>query len=253
MTGKIYEPEHYARELLSSCGLSRIQNIDDILQTLRLKVVEKDLTSVDGVLVRKSGRGIIAIKKSIKEVGRKNFTICHEIGHYILPKHGSVSCKASEITSWDKSISSYEIEANKFASELLLPTNAIYPLVRDKKATISLAKEIAADFKASLTATILKCVSITEERCAAIWSVDGEIKWCVTNETFRHFIPRKRLDPRTLAYRLFQTNTVQEKEGLVYSDAWIDSYSSASEDKVWEESIHLSTYKGVLTILTLDD
>ncbi len=252
MSVKIYEPEHYARELLSSLNLSRINNLNEVLFALKLEVVEKDFTSIDGVLIRKSGKGIIAVNRNVKEEGRKNFTICHEIGHYILPKHGSVSCKADEIDSWNKSNSPYEVEANRFASELLLPTKAIYPLVRDKKATLSLTKEIANDFKASLTATTLKCVEITEERCAVVWSVDGQIKWCKPNENFRSYIPKRHLDSDSIAYQLSQTSIIQEKDGFVYANAWIDGDSLTSNDKIWEDSIHLPAYKGVLTILTLD-
>lgn len=253
MAGKVYEPEHYAKELLSSLGLSRIQNLNEILHALKLKVVEKDLTSIDGVLIRKSGKGIIAVKRSVKETGRKNFTICHEIGHYILPKHGSVTCKSDEIDSWKSNLSTYEIEANRFASELLLPTRVIFPLVDKKKATISLVKEIANSFQTSLTATALKCTDITEEKCAVVWSVNGQIQWCKPNENFRNYIPKKPLDSDSLAYQLFQTSITQEKDGFVYANAWIDSDSLTSNDKIWEDSIHLPYYKGVLTILTLDD
>jgi Zn-dependent peptidase ImmA (M78 family) len=252
VAGKIYEPEHYAKELLASLGLSRIQNLNEILHALKLKVVEKDLTSVDGILIRKSGKGIIAVKRSVKEIGRKNFTICHEIGHYILPKHGSVTCKSDEIDSWKSNLSPYEIEANKFASELLLPTKVIFPLVEKKKATLTLVKEIANSFHTSLTATALKCVAVTEEKCAVVWSVNGQIQWCKPNENFKSFIPKRQLDSDSLAYQLIQTPVIQEKSGSVYAEAWIDGDSLTSNDKIWEDSIHLPTYKGVLTILTLD-
>jgi Zn-dependent peptidase ImmA (M78 family) len=252
VAGKIYEPEHYARELLSSLGLSRIQNLNEILHALKLKVVEKDLTSVDGVLIRKSGKGIIATKRSVKEIGRKNFTICHEIGHYILPKHGSVTCKSDEIDSWKSNLLSYEIEANRFASELLLPARVLFPLVEKKKATLTLVKELANSFQTSLTATSLKCVAITDEQCAVVWSVDGQIQWCKPNENFKIFIPKRPLDYDSLAYQLMQTSIIQEKEGFVYAEAWIDGDSLTSNDKIWEDSIYLPAYKGVLSILTLD-
>lgn len=253
MVDKIYEPEHYARELLSSLNLSRIQNLNEILYALKLKVVEKDLTSIDGVLIRKSGKGIIAVKRSIKEIGRKNFTICHEIGHFILPKHGSVSCRADEIDSWKSNVSKYETEANKFASELLLPTKEIYPLVNKKKATIVLAKELANIFQTSLTATTLKCVDITEERCAVVWSVDGQIKWCKSNENFKAFIPKRRLDSDSIAYQLFQSSLFPEKDGFVFSESWIKSDYLSTNNKIWEDSIYLPSYNAVLTILTLVD
>lgn len=134
----------------------------------------------------------------------------------------------------------------------MLPTKVIYPLVRDKKATIFLAKEIANDFKASLTASILKCVDTSEERCAVVWSVDSQIKWCKPNENFRSYISKRRLDSDSIAYQLFQTSVIQEKAGFVYADAWINGDSLASNDKIWEDSIYLPAYNGVLTILTLD-
>ena len=115
-----------------------------------------------------------------------------------------------------------------------------------------MAKEIANDFKTSLTATTLKCVEIAEERCAVVWSIDGQIKWCKPNENFRSYIPKKHLDLDSFAYQLFQTSIIQEKDGFVYAEAWIDGDSLTSNDKIWEDSIHLPAYKGVLTILTLD-
>jgi len=253
VANKIYEPEHYAQELLSSLNLARIKNLNEILYALKLTVVEKDLTSIDGALIRKAGNGIIAVNRSVRETGRKNFTICHEIGHYILPNHGSVSCKSDEIDSWKSNISSYEIEANRFASELLLPTKVIYPLVSQKKATISLAKEIANSFQASLTATALKCVEISEEKCAVVWSVTGQIEWCKRNENFRDFIPRRQLDSDSIAYQLFQDSIIREKEGLVFAKTWIQNDSLSSVNRIWEDSIYLPNYNGVLTILTSDD
>jgi Zn-dependent peptidase ImmA (M78 family) len=252
VASKIYEPEEYARELLSSLSLSRIQNLDEILCALKLKVVERNLNSVDGILVRKSGKGIIAIKQSIKEIGRKNFTICHEIGHYILPGHGTVACKSDEIESWKSNLLSHEVEANKFASELLLPTSAIFPLVERNGANISLIKEIANDFQTSLTAAAFKCIAITEERCALIWSIDGQIKWFTKSESFRCYLPMQRLDSDSLACQLSRAIVSQVLEGEVYADAWIEDDSLSSNDKVWEESISLPAYNGVLTILTLE-
>lgn len=253
MAIKDYEPEHYARELLSSLNLIRIQNLNEILYALKLTVVEKDLTSIDGALIRKSGKGIIAVKRDVKEVGRKNFTISHEIGHYILPNHGSVSCKSDEIESWKNGISIYEIEANSFASELLLPTKVLYPIIKKQKATIALAKEIANNFQTSLTATAYKCIEVSEEKCAVIWSVDKYIQWIKKNDNFFYYIPKTRLDPQSLASKLFvQKGKLREMDDFVYGEYWLSNDKLDSDFKIWEDSIYLPNYNGVLTILVYE-
>lgn len=255
MSKRKYEPEDFARALLSELKISRIGNLNEILHSLRIDVVEKDLTSFEGVLVRRSDRskGIIAVKRDVREPGRKNFTICHEIGHFLLPSHGSFSCKADDIESWRGNIKPYELEANRFASELLLPTKEIYPIVNKKKATISLAKDLASEFKTSLTATTRKCIEVSEERCAVIWSVNEEIKWFKKNDNFHHFINRKHLDSQSLASKLFsQKGQVREMDNFVNADSWLEDESVESDFRLWEDSIYLPYYKGVLTILIID-
>ncbi len=60
------------------------------------------------------------------------------------------------------------------------------------------------------------------------------------------------LDSDSIANQLFQNSVIREKESEVFAEAWIDGDSLTSNDKIWEDSIHLPAYKGVLTILTLD-
>lgn len=252
MSEKKYAPEDYARSLLASMNLTRIQNLNEVLHQLRLSVVEKDLTSFEGLLVTRSNRskGIIAINRKVREVGRKNFTICHEIGHFILPRHGVEGCKKEEIESWRNGIHPHELEANRFASELLLPKKEVFPLVTKKKATIALAKEISRDFQTSLTATSLKCVEITDEKCALVWSVNGQIKWFRRNENFTGFIRSGRIDSDSIASKI--NDSIREKDGFVSAENWLQSDYFSSSDEIWEDSVYLPSYNGVLTILTLD-
>jgi Zn-dependent peptidase ImmA (M78 family) len=247
------EPEDYARQLLAELNLSRAKNLDDLLIPLRLKVKEVDALDFEGTLVCRKNRakGIIGIKSNIREEGRKRFTICHEIGHFILPGHGTFSCKSSDIESLKYSINARESEANRFASELLLLAKEVYPLVRQNKATISLAKKISADFETSLTAAALKIVDLSDESCAMVLSVDGKIKWFKRNEKFRYFIQLGNLDEQSLASRLFRDDSIMEDENFVYGETWLTGDNLSSDVKIWEDSIYLSTYNAVLTILTV--
>ena len=248
----IYEPEDFARSLLAELKIDRADNPEAIAARLRLTIEEVNFENLEGALVFRVDRanGIISINRNIKEIGRRNFTICHEIAHFVLPNHGSVKCNSKEIESWSKRINSQEVEANKFASELLLPKKEIYRIVKNK-ATLQIAKEIANDFNTSLTATLLKCSEVTDEPCAVVWSIGGRIEWVKKNENFNFYIQKKDLDNNSLAYKLFKDKLIREDEKAVYAETWVSNDNLPSDMEIWEESISMPNYKGVLTLLTL--
>jgi len=245
------EPERYARLLLSELRLTHADDLNRILAALRLKVREREADSFEGALVCRMDRskGVILLSDSIADEGRRRFTICHEIGHYILPGHGKTSCKSNEIESNSSRLSSREIEANRVASELLLPTGLVYPVVRNKKATFTLAKELATTYRTSLTAAAIKIVEVTEEACALVWSTDNCSRWVKRNENFFKFIPTGSLDDLTYAHRLFESRGISDNEGAVFADAWLND-GSPGNVQLWEESLYLPNYDAVLTILT---
>ena len=67
--------------------------------------------------------GAIIVRDSIREPGRKNFTVAHEIGHCVLPGHDKADlvCTSTEVGNWSDSAKEFEREANEFAAELLMP------------------------------------------------------------------------------------------------------------------------------------
>jgi Zn-dependent peptidase ImmA (M78 family) len=247
-------PEVFARELLSRLNLRSAGDLTVLTDRLGLSVKEVDSDGFEGVLVCRADRrkGIIAIQHGIQEEGRKRFTICHEIAHFVLPGHGvdGCVCKSEDIESWRHGAPEYEIEANAFASELLLPYQELAPLVRKQKATIALAKDIARDFGSSLTAACLKCVDVTEEECAFVYSVAESIKWFRRNENFWHYIHSGRLAPESLAARLFKEVT-REQDGAVPAKAWLEDERLRSDSTIWEDSIFFPSYNSAITILTI--
>ena len=130
-------PEAYARSLLSRLKLRRIGDIDSFAALLGLRIKEVDSDGFEGALVRmpQQLKGIVAIRHDIREEGRKRFTFCHEVGHFILPGHGTTACicLSEQMESWRTSIPEQELAAN------LLPQNFCS---RTKKSNCSLGKEI---------------------------------------------------------------------------------------------------------------
>lgn len=120
-------------------------NIMQIAQTMGFTVLETDLSAyeevagyrISGMIEAGGGenpRKLIYVNSKEHE-GRKNFTIAHELGHYILHMDKE---KDEIITSFRGSKDVREREADMFASELLMPTElvlieyykTIYPTVR---------------------------------------------------------------------------------------------------------------------------
>lgn len=248
-------PALFARQLLERLQLRSAGDLSVLTGRLGLSVKEVDSDGFEGVLVCRGDRlkGVIAINRGIREEGRKRFAICHEIGHFILPGHGDKGCicKSEDVESWRKGAPEYEIEANEFASELLLPYKALAPHVKKRKATIDLARDVANEFGSSLTAACLKCVEVTEEKCAIVYSVDRSIKWFRRNETFWFHIRTGKLTKESLASQLRSTSQIRQQDGAVPAYAWLEDEGLASGSRIWEDSILLPHYNSAITILTI--
>ncbi|MGI8544126.1 MAG: ImmA/IrrE family metallo-endopeptidase [Aridibacter sp.] len=250
------EPKDYASALLEHFGLTRVGNIYSFASRIGLKVKEVDSDDWEGALLRTPNKlkGIVAVKRSIRETGRKNFTIAHEIGHFILPGHGTSECfcTAVDINSWQTHIAqTHELAANQFASELLLPTRQINEILQKKSLTLSLIIDLSIQFDTSLTATAIKCIEITNEPCALVWSVNRKVKWASRSENFSYFVTSDgQLGDDSIAGRLFQNHVEKHLEGEISIDVWANN-SSDKDATIWEDSLYMPNYDAVLTILTI--
>ncbi len=131
--------------------------------SLRLPIDPRDLAKIEGVKViadssldaeNISGEfnyeGWIPVIKynpndSIK---RQRFTIAHELGHHML-KHGhSFRDNKKNFTLHD--FDAKEVAANKFAAELLMPSDAISVMIKQRN--ISSVAELAKIFDVSVAA-----------------------------------------------------------------------------------------------------
>lgn len=251
-----HEPEDFARALLRHFDIERAEDVASLAKQLRLAIREVDSTGFEGALVRipQNRGGIIALRKDFREAGRRRFTIAHEVGHFVLPGHGQDACfcTTAQIESWRKdAVRKQEYEANRFASEFLLPGRVLYPLVNASDLTLAKIRQIAEQFDTSLTATAVKCVEVSEEACAVVLSVGRRVKWVSKSESFNYFVPNMILTNDSLAGRLFEAEDLKKLEGSVAASSWIDYDQLDRGKELWEESISMPYYDSVLTILTI--
>ena len=247
----------YAGLLLDRLGVAGVPDVRVIASKLGLGIEEGDVTGFDGALVRVKGAssGIIALRKSIREGGRKNFTIAHEIAHFVLPKHDESSvCRSSQIETWSRELAARELEANEFAAELLLPEAVVRTTVGSPEPSLAVAKRIGQTFSASLTASAYRLAELTSFRCAVVWSSERRVIWFKPSAEFGQWVRiRDSVDPRTFAFDCFEGRAVPSKLEAVPASAWLSGANLRADAMILEESCSMPFYDAVLTLLWIKD
>ena len=214
--------------------------------------------SIDGMLARHPNRQewMIVYNTAIGHPGRINFTLAHELGHYLIHRHtlstGRIECSERDIFSGNADNTTLEQEANTFAAYLLMPTRDFCEQIHGESFSFDLMSHCADRYDVSLTATVLRWLNVTQQRAVVVLSEDGFMHWSKPSKralasgryfaTKQHCVPVPELSAATLT-RL----PAQAREGIQQgSGVWFD-------EAVMEYSIRLATYGKTLTVLILDD
>jgi hypothetical protein len=224
----------------------------DLAQKLELEIVEVDLKSFDGALLRsRTGfYGRILVRSGIREVGRKRFTIAHEIGHYILHGNQQNSCSPRVIEGWKEGQPLPEREADTFASELLLPTTDVAQHVNRRWPSMQVVSDIADHYGASMMAAGRKFCDVASQQCALVWSSNRVIRWFHPSPSFVNFIePGASLSSDSLALATHEGRTLTDEMEEVPAEAWIKSSWLKDDAVVSEQSILMPSYEGCLSLI----
>ncbi len=111
--------------------------------TIKYGALEEDMS---GFLFTRTGQTVIGIN-AFHSPTRQNFTIAHELGHFVLKHHGEffVDRKGRMINRDYKSglgIDPIEREANAFAAELLMPEEDLVEILTDRNLDVEDEDEI---------------------------------------------------------------------------------------------------------------
>jgi hypothetical protein len=249
----------YAKAMLDELGIVGLADVREVAAQLRLELNEVEVEGFDGALIRAEGAsfGAIAIRRGILEEGRKNFTIAHEIGHFVLPGHENCDevCVESDVGNWSDVGKQLEREADEFAAELLIPTAYARPRFSEATPSLQTISAVARDCHASLSATAWRYCDLVPYACAIIWSKEGRITWSRASEVFGFFIePGKYLEKGTLARALFEGAGHEDNSPRpVPADLWIESRHLNEGAEIWEHSIFLRNYRSVLSLLWIKE
>jgi Zn-dependent peptidase ImmA (M78 family) len=147
-----------ARKVLKDYKLSEIPtDLTVIFQRLDLKYIElNDADEIDGAILEIEGKPAIAVLNKARPLQRQRFTLAHELGHIFLEHikrdiYDSEEIRESDAESSGKTKPPKEIEADIFASELLVP----YEQLKKYHADMSNVDKLAVIFQVSKQAMTL--------------------------------------------------------------------------------------------------
>lgn len=251
-------PEGYAVSLLHDLKINSFPvRLHDVITALKIFYREDDMGqsgSYDGFLAKIPGKTGILINKNIEYEPRKRFTIAHEIGHLTIKGHikKTYKCTPLEIERYH-SKSKEEYEANRFASEFLLPSVEVKKKLKMNEASMSLIKKISEEFGTSLSATALKVVKLAEnDSCMVLLSENGTIAWsCSSPGISKSYNARTgRLSADTYAHDYFKGLSVPDGPQRVGPAGWLVGNIRGLYEVI-EESIYFNRLGTVLTLITI--
>lgn len=229
----------------------------NIANALGIKVKEDFFEGFEAALVKTESKNLILVKTGLN-LGRKNFVIAHELGHFRLPSHADpgYTCHINAVETYQIN-ELFEQEANQFAAELLLPEKALGKFLRRKIPSILLAQKLASKYVVSNTMAILRIVEMSSIPCALVVSVGGVRKWFKRSPAFMNFIDiGTPISTQALANQILIKSCSREVTegsrpivGESPVSAWISTGGFRRNAKLIEESLFVPPYDTILTLL----
>jgi Zn-dependent peptidase ImmA (M78 family) len=244
-----------AKEIIDELKIEKPSHIDitAIAMNRGTIIIEDNLEGADGRLAVIEDKGLITIRNSIKEYTKKRFVMAHELGHYELHRRKvfTKSCTDSDFLKWIKG-NPIEIEANYFASEILMPEEMFNEKIEGQDITLNLIKKLSTEFNVSWTAASIRFVTLRPEY-ALIFSENSIIKWFVIDsDYFSWFVnTHGKVHSESIAFDCFRGDTVPTKLVRVETSAWIES-NTKIRGTLKELTVPLGSY-GVLSFLYVEE
>jgi len=230
--------------------------LEDLALARKVLVTDGPLDGMEARLVRNGSCGLIRVKESIPESGRRRFAIAHELGHWELHKSKSqiFVCTADDmIASYKASVE--EAEANFFASGLLMPSGPFSQRRGNGVFSVEMISNLAKYFATSLTATAIRYVDVSSESCAVVVSSEGRIRWWRGSQEFedRFWLDaRAKLSTNTVAGSVFSGGRQPQGPEEVDIAAWSERGANDAEEGIFlEECLIIERYHQIISLLRM--
>lgn len=207
----VFSPTVTARQVLDRMGISGppATHLEEIAQAEHIRVgkpILPDDPNLSGLLLFRGDKRAILINTFIGNSGRINFTFAHELGHYFL-RHSPTylpdgnqgfRCSPDDVQNGFRP---KEAEANRFASELLLPEEQFYLSMVGSVLDYTLISNLARQFFVSKHACCNRILEFMKDPYIVIWSKGYEITEIRASAAARRkYLALKHIPPETAAH-----------------------------------------------------
>lgn len=160
---------------------------------------EPDAQGMSGCIIFNDDGVAIIYSKSVKSDGFQRFTVAHELGHYFIDGHPDEILKSGKThvskAGFTQGQSSIEIEADHFASGLLMPTVATRQCLLNSGIGMAGIEQLSSQAESSLTAAAIRAAECAPYPMAIVVSQNDEICYGFLSESFKQLgrvqFPRK--------------------------------------------------------------
>ncbi|MFL0413639.1 ImmA/IrrE family metallo-endopeptidase [Sphingomonas sp. 179-A 2A2 NHS] len=222
-----------AEAALQALGITEPAEIDVevVARSLGAKVKYRSLRSCEARIVGQNGRAIITVDAGAR-LQRRRFSVAHELGHWHRHRGICLTCRSSDIDRplndgrRERVGSNPELQADAYASDLLLPGYIFRPLAADiERLTLAAVRELADMFHTSLTATAIRALGTNRFPALLVCHGQAGMRWFRRPPIVpERWFPRSDLQPESPTFRiLFRGGTETKQPVTVKASCWFDT------------------------------
>lgn len=232
----------------------QLKAIEELCRDRGVGVRAESLSKFEGLLIR--SHRLIVYRSGIQTEGRRRFTIGHELGHWEMhPELNQLkACTWGDIHGYRNN--PFELEANTFSAELLMPERFLKTDLRYLSPTLDVVRRIAATYGMSLTASAVRLMDFVTMPTFVAFSQGGRLRWYKASCQAKNYFFLKwgaPLSDESLALTCMAQPDDPSEPVVVDSEAWFPDDRNCTRFTTYEESVELGEHAVTLSIITVDD
>jgi Zn-dependent peptidase ImmA (M78 family) len=246
-----------AQKLLDEFGLENLKDfsVEDLIYARDILLEEKKISNSDGRIVFGKTKTKISINSELKYIGRRRFTLAHELGHFELHHNENTHLEDNALTLDYFKNGGQEYEANQFATELLMPQKEFTAFTTSKAFSPNLLRDIADYFQTSITSVAFRYLELGQHPLFLFHCKDGKVVYWKNSENYYRKvkdITKLSVPNDSVAMEFFNDGTIyakNESAQQIVKSTWFETKQYDSDDKYFEYAIVTKNYNTVLSVV----